>query len=410
MRRASLTPYLLPLLVACGGGGHAATSASASSAVSSAAGSGGGGSGTSATTTTTTTSASSSSSGAGGKPGGTTPYVYVGADDDTISVFALDRATGVLDPRGKVAAGANPSFLATDPAHRFLYAVNEGSAQVAAFSIDPATGLLTFLDRKSSQGDGPAYVSVDHAGAWALVANYGGGTVAVLPILPDGSLGDAVDVQSPGVNPHSIRADPTNHFAFVPCKGSDHVAQFLFDAQTGKLTPNSPASVATAAGAGPRHLEFHPGLPVVYVIDENGHALDTYALDAAHGTLSPKAMVSTLAAGVDGSGTFSADLHLRPDARFLYGSNRGDDTLAIFAVDPVSGAATPAGHVATGGSWPRNFGIDPEGEILLVANQHAGTVVSFRVDAATGLPGQLGMMPTTGKPAWVGVITQPKGP
>ena len=400
MRRSALMPCLLPLLVACGGGGHAATSASASSAASSSAGSGGSGA------TTTSTSVGSGGSG-GGKPVATTPYVYLGADDDNISVFLLDRATGALEPRGKVNAGTNPSFLATDPAHRFLYAVNEGSAQVAAFSIDAATGLLTFLDRKSSQGAGPAYVSVDRSGAWALVANYGGGTVAVLPILPDGSLGDAVDVQSPGVNPHLIRTDPTNHFAFVPCKGSDHVAQFLFDAQTGKLTPNNPASVATAAGAGPRHLEFHPSLPVVYVINENGDTVDTYALDAMHGTLSPKATVSTLAAGANGPGNFCADLHLRPDAKFLYGSNRGDDTLAIFTVDPTSGAVAPAGHQPTGGAWPRNFGIDPEGGILLVANQNSSTVVNFRVDVATGLPAQLGTMPASGKPAWVGVITQP---
>jgi 6-phosphogluconolactonase len=333
--------------------------------------------------------------------------VYVGAEDDSISVFVLDRVTGNLDPRGKVDAGQNPSFLATDPGHRFLYAVNEGSGQVAAFSIDPATGLLTFLDRKSSQGDGPAYVSVDRSGRWVLVANYGGGTVAVLPIQPDGSLGDAVDVQSPGVNPHLIRTDPTNHFAFVPCKGSDHVAQFRFDAQMGKLTPGTPAQVGTAPGAGPRHLEFHRDLPVVYVINENGDTLDTYALDGALGTLSPKATTSTLPAGADGSGNYCADLHLRPDARFLYGSNRGDDSLAVFAVDPASGAITPAGHQPTGGAWPRNFGIDPEGTVLLVANQHSGTVTSFRLDPTTGMPAPLGTTVTSGNPEWVGVITQP---
>jgi len=307
--------------------------------------------------------------------------VYLGADDDNISVFLLDRATGALEPRGKVNAGTNPSFLATDPAHRFLYAVNEGSAQVAAFSIDAATGLLTFLDRKSSQGAGPAYVSVDRSGAWALVANYGGGTVAVLPILPDGSLGDAVDVQSPGVNPHLIRTDPTNHFAFVPCKGSDHVAQFLFDAQTGKLTPNNPASVATAAGAGPRHLEFHPSLPVVYVINENGDTVDTYALDAMHGTLSPKATVSTLAAGANGPGNFCADLHLRPDAKFLYGHpghlhGRSDQRRGRSGGAPAHrrGVAAQLRH--------RSGGRDPAGREPEL--EHGGQLPRRRGDGAAG--------------------------
>jgi 6-phosphogluconolactonase len=398
IRAGSLLACLVPLIAGCGHSGGSSTTTSSSTA----------GSGGATTTSSATTGGSGGTGGTGGaKPAATVPYVYVGADDDTISVFVLDRTTGDLAPKGSIAAGSNPSFLATDPTHRRIYAVNEGSGEVAAFAIDPSTGLLTFLDRKSSQGDGPAYVSVDGSGAWALVANYGGGTVAVLPILADGSLGDAVDVQAPGTNPHLIRTDPTNRFAFVPSKGSDLVAQFLFDPQTGKLAPNSPPSVATAAGAGPRHLEFNHDHPVVYVIDELGDAVGTYALDAQKGTLTPAGSVSTLPAGADGASNYAADLHLRPDGRFLYGSNRGDDSIAIFAVDAATGAITPAGHQPTGGTWPRNFGIDPEGGVMLVANQNSSNVVTFRIDAATGALAPLVTTPTSGKPAWVGVITQP---
>lgn len=409
MRPANLLSCAVPLLVACGGGGGG-TGGRASSTTA-----GNGGASTSGTTSMSTSTSSTASTGGsggstgtgGGKPVATVPYVYVGAEDDTISVFLLDRATGALALQGKVDAGKNPSFLAADPTHRRLVAVNENSSEVAAFTIEPATGLLTFKNRKSSQGSGPAYVSVDGSGAFALVANYGGGTVAVLPIQADGSLGDAVDTASPGVNPHLIRSDPSNKHVFVPCKGSDHVSQYLFNAQTGKLAPNSPASVSTAPGAGPRHLEFHGSLPVVYVINELGDTVDTYAFDGNKGTLSPKGSVTTLPAGADAASNYCADLHLRPDGKFLYGSNRGNDSIAIFAVDAATGALTPAGHQPTGGSWPRNFGIDPEGGIMLVANQHSNNVVTFRIDGVTGALTPLVTTATDGAPSWVGVITQP---
>jgi len=401
MRIRALLPCAL-LLLACGDdetSGSPSSSAAASTA--------GTGASTSATSTGTGGSGATGSGGGGGQPVETVPWVYVGASDDSISVYLLDRVTGALTPQGKVDAGTNPSFLAADPEHRFLFAVNEGSDEVAGFSIDPATGLLTALNKKSSEGGGPAYVSVDKTGGWALVANYGGGTVAVLPIGGDGTLGDAVDVESPGQNAHLIRTDPSNAFAFVPCLGSDHVAQFHFDPATGHLDANTPPSVATAPGAGPRHLEFNPSQPVVYVINEDGDTVVTYTLDAA-GTLTAIDTQPTLPTGADGASNFCADLHISPDGKFLYGSNRGHDSLAIYAVDGATGKLTVAGHQPTGGEWPRNFGIDPAGDILLVANQNSSTIVTFRVEHTAGGLTSLMTIPTDGQPAWVGVITQPK--
>lgn len=376
--------------------------------------------GTTTTTTTTTTGAggaggsggATSSGGGGGTAGGGgqavdpgVPYVYVGRGDDSIATFLLDRQTGTLTPQSQIDAGSGPSFLAADPSHRHLYAVNEGSGDVAAFAID-ANGALAGLGQVSSAGSGPAYVSVDATGAWVLVANYGGGTVAVLPVQGDGSLGDAVDVESPGVNPHLIRTNAKNDLAFVPCKGSDRVAQYQFDDKTGKLAESTPASVDTAPGAGPRHLEFHPTLPMVYVINEMGDSVVVYDLDQASGTLSPIQTVPTLPDGVDGTDNYCADLHITPDGKFLYGSNRGNDSLVVYSVT-VEGTLIAIGYPSTGGSWPRNFGLDPNSDIVLVANQMSDNVVTFRRDQATGALTQLVTNDVGPGPAWVGVVTQP---
>jgi 6-phosphogluconolactonase len=366
-----------------------------------------GGASGSTTTTTGTGGASGSTTTTTGTGGGgaTRPFVYVGTQDGTIEVRMLDRATGALASVTSVAAGTNPSFLAPSPDHRFLYAADEGQDEVAAFAIDSATGGLTELNRKSSEGGGPAYVSVDASGKWVLVANYGGGTVAVLPVLADGSLGDAVDVESPGQNPHLIRTDATNTHAYVPCLGSNLVAPFAFDATTGQLTALATASLP--AGTGPRHLELHPTLPVLWVIGELGDTVTTFTR-ATDGTLTSAGTVTTLPNGADAASNYCADLHLEPGGAFLYGSNRGDDSLAIFSVSPGTGALTAAGHVSTGGSWPRNFGIDPEGETLLVANQQSDEVVAFRLDPSTGALTELVTTPTGAGPSWVGVVTQPE--
>lgn len=314
----------------------------------------------------------------------------------------LDRDTGVLTSLGAEPVGGNPSFLAASPDATHLYAVDEAASRVMAFAIDPATGDLTEIGtRRSSEGDGPAYVSIDRSGKWALVANYGGGTVAVLPILEDGSLGDAVDVESPGDNPHLIRTDPTNGYAFVPCLGSDLVAEFFFDDDTGQLAAH--ANAPLPAGTGPRHLEFHPTLPVVWVIGELGDSLTTFALE--DGLLMDPVTISTLPDDANGDDNACADLHVHPSGKVLFGSNRGFDSIAVF---PLDGAGTPGAPTQTpvDGSWPRNFGLDDTGDVLLVANQHTDEIVAFRVDADAATLTQLATTEAGAGPAWVGVVAQ----
>ncbi len=374
----------------------------------------GAGGGSSSTTTGTSSSGSSMSTtstsrgtgGGGGAPVETVPYVYVGTSADKIFVLLLDRETGALSPIGEIDGGSNPSFLASDPEHRYLYAANEGSSEVAAFSIDQASGELTFLNRVGSQGSGPAHVSVDASGSFVLAANYGSGHVASFGIGSDGSLDDgSVSVQYAGENAHLIRHDPYNGVVYVPCLGSDYVNVFALDAGTGALAALGGAELELAAGSGPRHLELHPTLPVAYVINEIGDSI-VVAERTPNGPLLELQTVPTLPGGADPDANACADIHVTPDGRWLYGSNRGHNSLAIYAVDEATGQLTPVGHQPTSGDWPRNFAIDPAGGLVLVANQQSDEIVSFRIDPATGLLTELTTTPTEGGPAFVGVFEQ----
>ena len=396
----------LAMLAACGddsssggsGVGGAAAGGQGGGAASAVGGSSNGGGGAGAGT---------ASGGAGGTaPIPTNPIVYVGNGDGQLQTYALDRDSGVLSPQSSFAVAGNPSFLAASPDKTRLYAVDENNSEVLAFAVEQASGALSELgQRQSSEGNGPAYVSVDATGNWVFVANYGGGTVAVLPVLADGSLGTAVDVESPGENAHAIRADASNSHVYVPCLGSDLVAQFDFDVATGELTP-MPSDAALPAGTGPRHLEFHPSLPVVYVIGELGDTVTTFAVDS-DGALESVGSVSTLPSGAAPDDNFCADLHIHPNGLHLYGSNRGHNSLAHFDVDAATGALTAMGHTATDGNWPRNFGIDPAGSLLLVANQQSNEVVAFALEPQTGVLSPLSTTVTGSSPSWVGVVPLP---
>lgn len=345
--------------------------------------------------------------GAGGSAPVGVPFVYVGVDTDEILIYRLDRETGALTFLDRTDAGPGPSFLAVDPTRRFLYAVNEGSSEIASFAIDPATGGLTFLNRVPSGGQGPAHVSVDGTGGYVLAANYGGGSVSVFAVQGDGSLGDALDTYPTGQNAHFVHTDPGNRFAFVPNKGSDTVSQLVFDEATGALSPNPVPSVATADGAGPRHLAFHPAGGFAYVINEIDDTMTAYEFDADLGTLSPLLTLPTLPPGADGPSNSCADVHPTPDGAFLYGSNRGHDSLVIYALDPVTGMHSLVGHQSTGGSTPRNFTVDPTGELVLVANLGSDNVVSFRVNPATGMLTELITTDLDGSPSFVGIVLLP---
>lgn len=336
---------------------------------------------------------------------GKTVTVYVGTyttgtESKGIYRFTLDLDTGQLTPAGEPAAAANPSFLAFHPNGRFLYAVGEvrdfepNAGAVSAFAIDPKTGALTLLNQQSSKGSGPCHLSLDKDGKNVLVANYGGGSVAVLPLQADGRLKtSSTFLQHLGssVNPrrqaaphaHSINLDPASRFALVADLGLDKVFVYRFDAGQGALLPHDPQSFKTAPGAGPRHLAFRPGGAHAYVINEMTSTVTALRWDAANGELTEIQTLSTLPEGFAGDNS-TAEVVVSPDGKFLYGSNRGHDSLAIFSIDQGSGKLTAVGHQPTLGKTPRNFAVDPTGAYLLAANQNSDTLAAFKIDRASG--------------------------
>ena len=325
---------------------------------------------------------------------------YAAADKPAIHQLDLDLATGELRAKGQTTGLANPSFLALHPNRRFLYAVSEVSeyegqktGAVAAFAIDAKTGGLTLLNRQASGGDGPCYITIDPTGRFVLVANYGGGTAAVLPLGPDGKLGPAVSVvrhqgsgpdkdRQGGPHAHSIDLDRAGRIALVADLGLDKVMLYGFGA-TGALVPNATPFATLPPGSGPRHVAFGKSGAFAYVINELSSTVATFAYDAAAGTLTSVQTLSTLPAGYTGK-SYPAEIALSADGRFLYGSNRGHDSIAVFAIDQTTGQLRATGHTATGGSWPRHFALDPTGAYLLAANQKSNSVVVFRIDRATG--------------------------
>ena len=343
--------------------------------------------------------------GSGGAASSGAPFVFVGGTGQ-ISIFKLDAALGKLTLVKSVDGGDTPSFLALDLSRTHLYAVNEGNAKVASFSVDPKTGDLTLLNRVDSGGDAPAFVTVDRSGKYLLVANYTGGTARVFPIAADGSLGPPSDNEAPGKNSHMILTDPANHFAFVPNLGSNTVSQYAFDASTGKLTANGVPTVMTAAGAGPRHLAFHPNGKVVYLIAELDDTLTAYSYDATLGQLSLlQPPQSTLPAGANGAANSCAEVVVAPSGNFVYGSNRGHDSIVTFSVD-ATGKLTFVGTTPCGGNVPRSFTLSADGKLMLVANE-SGNVTSFSVDVATGKLTKLLSIDVPAKPQFVGIVNLP---
>ncbi len=332
-------------------------------------------------------------------------FVYVGTytskGSEGIYLYRLQDRSGKMTALGLAAKTPNPSFLAIHPNGRFLYAVSEissfegkRSGAVSAFARDPKTGTLTLLNTVSSGGTGPCHVSVDKTGRTVLVANYGGGSVAALPIKDDGSLQEAsafVQHSGSSVNPkrqdapraHSINPSPDNRFAVVADLGLDQVLVYRLDPAKGSLVANNPPFARVRPGAGPRHFAFHPGGRYAYVINEIASTVTAFTWDAAGGILEETQTISTLPEDFSGNNT-TAEVQVHPSGRFLYGSNRGHDSIAVFAVDVAKGTLTLVEHVSTQGRTPRNFGIDPTGSYLIAANQNSGSIVVFRIDAAAG--------------------------
>ena len=330
---------------------------------------------------------------------------YVGGYSSDIVRF--DVASGALvSAQPMPSFAADPSFLAIDPAGAHLYAVSESASRVGAYAIDRATGALSAIDDVSSGGNGPAHLSVDRSGAWVLVADYGDGNVAVLAIQPGGGVAAAHQTLLAGANAHQILTDPSNRFAFVPCLGSDWVAQYLFDVQTGTLAPNAVPHLMTAGGAGPRHLAFSPDGKFAYLIAEKASTLSALALDRTTGQLAELQTVSTLPAGFSGTST-GAEVWVDPSGGFVLASNRGDDSIAVFSRDATTGHVTVVGHTKTGGQTPRDFTFSPDGRFLYAANQGSNNVVPFAFDPATGSLTPVAQPVTAQAPSFVGILALP---
>jgi 6-phosphogluconolactonase len=349
-----------------------------------------------------------------------------------IYLFAVNPATGALSQRAVFANPSNPSWLALHPSRTHLYSGNEvsnfegSSGSVTAYAIERASGRLRALNTVSSGGAGPAHISVHPSGRYVLTANYAGGTIAVLPIRPNGELGPATDVRhdegTPGPakatsappgsfagsghdapHAHMIHADPAGRFVFSTDLGLDRIFIWKLDLDTGKLQPNDPPSVSVPPGDGPRHFAFHSSGRWMYSLQEESSTVIAFDYDAANGRLTAEQTVSTLPRGFAGT-NFTSEIAVSPDDRYIYAANRLHDSIAWFAIGP-SGTLTYGGETPTRGDYPRSFTIDPSGAFLYCFNQRSDAIVTFRIDRQTGALAFTGQYTPVGTPAVMVFLT-----
>jgi 6-phosphogluconolactonase len=335
--------------------------------------------------------------------------------------LGFDAASGRFTLLGLQAETTNPSFVVVHKNRRFLYAVNEisdykdqQSGAVRAYRINPKTGALKLLNQKSSGGAGPCYISVDASGKYILVANYQGGSVATFPILGDGSLGDrsAFDqhrgssvnlVRQKAPHAHSIVTSPDNRFAISADLGIDKLIVYHFKADDGSLTPSNPPSATVPPGEGPRHFLFHPNGRFLFVVNELASTVSVFSYERDSAKLKLQQTVSTLPADFSGTNE-AADIHIDFRGNFLYASNRGRDSIKVFAVDAAQGTLTSIADVPSGGKTPRNFAIDPTGKYLIVANEDSDNVVTFSIDPTSGKLDPTGNVVTVPSPVCIAFV------
>jgi 6-phosphogluconolactonase len=327
-----------------------------------------------------------------------------------INVYRIDEASGAWTHVQLLKDIANPSWLTLDRQGRVLYSAHGEGTEATAYAIDRDTGRLGVLNRQGTHGKNGVRLGIDGSDRFLVCANYSSGTVAVLPIEPDGSLGTLSDLVTldgkPGphpteqasAHPHDIAFDPRGRFFLAPDKGLDAVFVFRVDAATGKLVAATPPSVTTRPGAGPRHAAFHPTRPYAYVLNELDSTLTTYRFDPDRGGLAPLQVISTLPPAFTGKNTTS-EIAVAPSGRFVYGSNRGHDSIAIFGVDDATGVLSPVDWEPTQGKTPRFFALDPSGAWLYAANQDGDTIVAFRVDVRSGTLTPTGQIVKVGSPS-----------
>lgn len=327
--------------------------------------------------------------------------VYVGTytqgESKGIYKLTLDDKTGQLTDKTLAVESKNPSFLAMDPKGKYIFAVNEvgPEGKVSSFSISSDSGLLTFLSESSTKGDGPCHLAVDKSGRNVIAANYGGGSLAVIPVQPDGKLLPASDFiqnqgssmdksRQSGPHAHGATFDASGKFVYAPDLGLDKVKIFKLNESTGKLTPGQPPYGEVKAGSGPRHIALHPKASMAYVINEMACTITVFERNTTTGALKEVQSISTLPEGETVKPAYStAEIEVHPSGKFLYGSNRGHDTIAVYAIDG-KGHLTLVQHISSGGKNPRAFALTPDGKWLLAANQNSANVLVYKVDDKTG--------------------------
>jgi 6-phosphogluconolactonase len=328
-------------------------------------------------------------------------YTNTKAGSKGIYAYRYNASSGQLTSLGVAAETENPSYLAVDPTYKFLYAVNElqdykgaKSGAVTAFAIDHKTGKLSRLNEVASRGEDPCYISLDKTGKYVLVANYTSGNIAVFPVQKDGSLGEAsAFVQHHGTGPnherqegphaHFIQTTADNRFAVVSDLGLDKLLVYRFDVANGSLAPNDPPAADLPPGEGPRHLAFTPDNKFAYSVNELKSTVTAFSFDAAKGVLERFQTISTLPKDFTGQND-TAEIHVHPNGKFGYASNRGHDSIAQFSIDAKTGELALVHHFAIQGKTPRDFELDPTGTHLLVAGQDSNNIVVFRIDPSTG--------------------------
>jgi 6-phosphogluconolactonase len=342
---------------------------------------------------------------------------YTGPQSQGIYAFRFDDGTGTLSPLGLAAETPSPSFLALHPNGKVLYAVNEthdgpgSSGMVTAFAIDPASGRLTKINEQPSRGADPCHLAVDATGQYLVVANYTGGNFVVLPLAEDGRLAAASSIlanrgsgpnheRQDGPHAHDVVFDAANRFLIAVDLGLDQLFVYRFDPAAGTFTFGDPASARVPPGAGPRHFAFHPDGRHAYSINEMDSTVTALEWDPSAGKLTADASVSTLPAGFTGENS-TAEVEVDSRGRFLYGSNRGHDSIAVFRINPVSGALTLIAHTLTRGKEPRHFTLDPSGRWLIAGNQNSNTLAVFRVDQTAGTLSPAGDLVSVGSPVCI---------
>jgi 6-phosphogluconolactonase len=365
-------------------------------------------------------------SGAQTSPGASAMFAYVGsfttaerkARGDGIHVYRADANTGTWTHVQHIGDLTNPSFLALSPDQRFLYSVHGDADYATAFSLDHETGQAKLLNRAATGGKNGVRQAVDPSGKFLVVANYSSGSIAVLPIAPDGSLKDRRQLIAlpgdPGPNkieqasshPHDVVFDPSGRFVLVPDKGLDRVFIFRFDGASGRLSPAEPESVRVRSGAGPRHLAFHPKLPIVWVLNELDSTTTTYRWEGERGTLRPVQVITTLPTDFVGNNT-TAEIAVSPDGRFVYCSNRGHHSVPIYAANETDGSLKAIDWQATQGRVPRFIALDPAGRFLYAANEQGDTIVTFRVDPSSGMLAPTGQVVKNASPVTIVFATRP---